>query len=489
MKIFKKTVILLMTFSVLFAGGCGQNSQNSQTGQNETTEPYALTKSEYVNLVSDVYGGDPAALVCGDTVYLYTGHDTSPNDSYVIPEYLCYSSQDMKTWKSEGVVMKMSDVSWADKNSAWAGQVAEYNGKFYLYFCSWDRTSSGKQSIGVAVSDSPTGPFVDIGAPLVKGTMTTNQSSDWNDIDPTVWIENGHRYLMWGNGKVYLCELNEDMISVKDQNGDGEIHFGADIIEKPAPGSYTEAPWLYRRTDADGNYYGEYYLFYASSWREELSYATTDDLWKGRLVYSDTIMEHSATSNTNHMAVIDFKGKTYFIYHNGALPGGSGFRRSVCIAEVEFRDDGSICVIDESTSGLFGTTTTISTEAGAVAHKKYRNSGADSAYPYKDVEVAIGLSDGADAEWVICNGKTENSDEFMVSIQSENKPGLYLTVSDGAIVLSQDDKGDLGDAQTFRTYKSPEGILFESIKEEGKYITVDENGKLVLGEGTAFTLQ
>ena len=134
--------------------------------------------------------------------------------------------------------MSMADVSWGTRDAAWAGQVArhysEADGKdmYYLYFCSWDTTDSGKQSIGVAVSDSPTGPFTDIGQPLVKGSFTTGESSAWNNIDPTVWIETGkdgqeHRYLAWGNGKFYVCELNEDMISVKDVNGDGKITAGA----------------------------------------------------------------------------------------------------------------------------------------------------------------------------------------------------------------------------------------------------------------------
>ncbi len=79
-----------------------------------------------------------------------------------------------------------------------------------------DATSNGKQSIGVAVSDNPAGPFTDKGEPLVKGTVTEPESSNFNDIDPTVWIETDdagveHRYLAWGNNKYYVCELEEDI--------------------------------------------------------------------------------------------------------------------------------------------------------------------------------------------------------------------------------------------------------------------------------------
>lgn len=161
-----------------------------------------------------IYGADPSVLVDNGTVYLYAGHDES-NDSEVTrkiynqKEYICYSTNDMKTWKPEGSVMKVStsEVTWArDSSSGWASQVTKYKDKYYLYFCTWDKTSEGKQSIGVAVSDKPAGPFKDIGKPLVKGTLTTPQNSNWDDIDPTVWIETDdkgteHRYLAWGNSQ------------------------------------------------------------------------------------------------------------------------------------------------------------------------------------------------------------------------------------------------------------------------------------------------
>ena len=183
--------------------------------------------------------------------------------------------------------------------------------------------------------------------------MTKPQLSTFNDIDPTAWVEtdeNGeeHRYLAWGNGMFFMCELNEDMISVKDMNGDGEITSGtsfddADIMyQKGGIENYTEAPWLYRRSDEQGNYYGDYYLFYAYGWRECMAYATAPDLTSGDWTFGNVIMYPTSTSNTNHMAVFDFKGKTYFVYHNGSLPGGNGYRRSACITELHFNDDGSI---------------------------------------------------------------------------------------------------------------------------------------------------
>ena len=442
-----------------------------------------------------MYGGDPSILVDGDTVYLYTGHDTAKSEAYQILEWMCYSTKDLKNWNYEGVIMKADkqSITWANTGTdAWAGQVAKYKDKYYFYYCTWDATASGKQSIGVAVSDSATGPFTDIGEPLVKGTVTTPETSTWNDIDPTVWIETDadgveHRYLMWGNGKYYTCELNEDMISVKDQNGDGKITSGsstatADIIEGTGLTDFTEAPYLYRRADENGNYYGPYYMFYAYKWREEMAYATTDDLLSGKWTFGSQLMPPAATSNTNHSAVFDFKGKTYFVYHNGSLPGGSGFRRNACITELHFNEDGTIQKIPETAVGIVGHTNKLYAAAGGcISHENFVNSSADGDYPYTTIKVGAGVSKyEEDAEWAIVAGKADKTKASYVSIQSENKPGLYLTVNDDkSVTLAQDAAQakieETAKQQTFRTVEGLSdalGVSFESVSQPGLYLTV-----------------
>ena len=288
------------------------------------------------------------------------------------------------------------------------------------------------------------------------------------------------------------------MISVKDQNGDGKITGGtstktADVIQKTSVTSYTEAPWLYRRQDANGNYYGQYYLFYASGWREGMSYATTDDLLNGEWSEGKEIARPNVTSNTNHMAVIDFKGKTYFIYHNGALAGGNGYRRVANITELKFNEDGSIDEVPETTAGIAGTTTKIYTKAGAgvLAHENFLNSFDDADYPYENVYVgAMGYSDVKDAQWVLTDGKSDKTKPAYVSIQSENKSGLYLTVNDnGKVTLNQDSTGtdEMAKRQTFRSVKaldgSEDGVSFESVYKPGQYLTIVNNA-LKITDGT-----
>lgn len=520
-KMMKKQVLTGIVTTVLTIVSISSPllSSTAKAVQTEPTET-TISKTEVSNPIGGyvngnlMYGGDPAVLVDDDTVYLYTGHDTATNEAYKILEWMCYSTKDLKNWNYEGVVMKADKASipWASTGTdAWAGQVAKYKGKYYLYHCTWDATSSGKQSIGVAVADKATGPFKDIGKPLVKGTDTNPQSSDFNDIDPTIYIETDskgveHRYLAWGNGKYYICELNEDMISVKDLNNDGKITCGtsassADIIEQSPitakDGGYTEAPWLYRRTDASGKPTGPYYLFYAMNWREEMAYSTTNDLLNGSWTFGKQLMPPAATSNTNHMAVFDFKGKTYFIYHNGSLPGGSGFRRNACIAEVHFNADGSIQPIPETAIGITGAEPyVLYTDTGAmISHENFTNSSGDGEYPYTMVGVGTYFQPkDEDRNWAIVAGKSDPSKDSYVSIQSENKPGLYLTVNDNNTVsLAQDYKykaqndqiisdADTAKAQTFRTVKgltNTEAISFESIAKPGYYLCIDGGSLMV----------
>ena len=286
-------------------------------------------------IIKDKYTGDPAALVYKDKVYLYAGHDEAPNDFnfYKMNEWLVYSSSDMVHWQEHPVPLKVTDFAWA-KSDAWAAQVIERNGKFYWYVTVEHGTIPGK-AIGIAVSDSPTGPFKDaLGKALITNDMTTQTNISWDDIDPTVMIDdNGQAYLFWGNTVCHYAKLKANMTEL-----DGPIQ----TISLP---NFTEAPWIHKHKDW-------YYLSYAYQFPEKIAYAMSKSI-NGPWEYKGILNELAGNSNTNHQAIIDFKGKSYFIYHNGSIqPNGGSFRRSVCVDRLFYNKDGTMKRVIMTTEGI-----------------------------------------------------------------------------------------------------------------------------------------
>lgn len=286
-------------------------------------------------IITDKYTADPAAIVHDNTVYLYTGHDEAPNDFnfYKIDEWLVYSSTDMKTWKSHPVPLKPADFKWA-KGDAWASEVIERNGKFYWYVTVSHGSIHGK-SIGVAVSDSPTGPFKDaLGKALITNNMTKHTDISWDDIDPTVYVDHdGQAYLYWGNTVCHYAKLKDNMIEL-----DGPIH----TVDLP---NFTEAPYIHKKGDW-------YYLSYAYQFPEKIAYAMSKSI-TGPWEYKGILNEVAGNSNTNHQSIIEFKGKDYFIYHNGSIPThGGSFRRSVCVDRLYYNPDGTLKRVIMTSEGI-----------------------------------------------------------------------------------------------------------------------------------------
>lgn len=286
-------------------------------------------------LFSHRHTADPAALVHNGTFYIYAGEDTGRGVYYDMPNWLVFSSKDLKNWEEHPIPLRTSDFGWATGNNSWASQVIEKNGKFYWYISTEHATVPGK-SIGVAVSDSPTGPFTDArGTALVTNNMTTQWTGNsWDDIDPTVWIdEDGQAYIFWGNTQCYYARLKDNMTEL-----DGEIM----PVHLP---HFTEAPWIHKRGDW-------YYLSYATGWPEKTAYAMSKSIhgpWEPKGILN----EIAGNSNTNHQAIVEFEGKWYFVYHNGAIsPHGGSYLRSVCIEYLYHNEDGTIRRIQMTSEGV-----------------------------------------------------------------------------------------------------------------------------------------
>lgn len=324
----KKKSTCLLIINLLMAG-------HSITAQTVDPAKDTVFHSASNPVVTYKYTADPAAMVYKDKVYLYTGHDVAPakENRYVMHEWLCFSTSDMANWTEHRSPLNVKDFAWA-KDDAWASQVIERNGKFYWYVAIEHATIKGK-AIGVAVSDSPTGPFKDaIGAALITNDMTTEAKISWDDIDPSVFIDgNGQAYLFWGNTTLHYVKLKENMIEI-----DGPFQ----KIELP---HFTEAPWIHKRKNW-------YYLSYAYEFPEKIAYAMSRNI-EGPWEYKGILNEIAGNSNTNHQSIIEFKGKWYFIYHNGALvPDAGSFHRSVCIDYLYYNKDGSMKRIVMTSEGV-----------------------------------------------------------------------------------------------------------------------------------------
>jgi arabinoxylan arabinofuranohydrolase len=291
-------------------------------------------------IVQTSYTADPAPMVYDGRLYVYTTHDedVTVNNFFTMNDWRIYSTADMVNWTDHGSPLSYKSFSWGT-GDAWAGQCIPRNGKFYFYV---PMNNSTGTKIGVAVGDSPIGPFKDaLGKALLSGS---------GYIDPTVFIDDdGQAYLYWGNPDLYYAKLNTDMISVSGSATKVNLTtagFGVRSKTDRAT-AYEEGPWFYKRNSL-------YYIVYpADSTPEKISYTTSSGP-TGPWTFGGDIMDKESgtgSSFTNHPGIAEFKGKSYFFYHNGALPGGGGYKRSVCVEEFTYGANGSIPTIKMTTTG------------------------------------------------------------------------------------------------------------------------------------------
>lgn len=323
-----KLIFLLLIALTLFVDtGC--------TSKNTTSDEPVLL--EFNNpVITHKFTADPATLVYKDTVYLYVGHDQCPpnRDRYQMHEWLIFSSTDLINWKEEAVVPVKPTLSWA-RDDAWAAHTVERDGKFYWYVTASHNSIHGK-AIGVLTSENPTGPWTDpIGKALVTNDMTTDTNISWDDIDPAIFIDDdGQAYMFWGNTKLKYVKLKDNMVEL-----DGTIKRVENLPH------FTEAPWIHKRGDW-------YYLTYAYDFPEKTAYAMSKSI-EGPWVFKGILNEVAGNSNTNHQAILDYKGKSYFVYHNGSIPtAGGSFRRSVCIDELKYNADGTLQRVIMTSEGV-----------------------------------------------------------------------------------------------------------------------------------------
>jgi len=310
----------------------------------EACPPPAVGSKGQNPLFSDQYTADPAPFVHGCTFYIHCGHDEGQT-GFVMKEWFVLSSTDMVAWTKK-IGMNLAVFSWADAN-AWAGQLVEKSGKFYWYVPVNEKGSG--MAIGVAVGDSPEGPFTDaIGHALVDDA---SEMKNWNftdpgqtpyTIDPSVFVDDdGRAYLHYGGfGRMVQAKLGADMISI-----DGGL------AEQGLPGFF-EAPFLTKRA-------GKYYEIYAAgSNPATIDYATSASPlgpWarQGRVLDALPAAANQ-DAPTSHGGVAALGGQWYIVYHlsNGPNNGGT-YKREVAVDKLTFNDDGTIQKVTPSAGLAF----------------------------------------------------------------------------------------------------------------------------------------
>jgi hypothetical protein len=313
-------------------------------------------------LVKHIYTADPSAHVFNGKIYIYPSHDIEagiPFDDlgshFAMEDYHVISLENPDADAVDnGIALHVKDVPWA-KKQMWAPDAAEKDGKYYLYFPA--KNQEDIFQIGVAVSDSPVGPFVAQPEPI-KNSYS---------IDPAVFVdEDGAAYMyfggIWGGqlqsyrNNTYspenleptadeialgprVAKLTDDMLEFAEEVQ--EIFILDENGEKLLAGDndrrFFEASWVHK-------YQGKYYFSYSTGDTHFLCYGIGDNPY-GPFTYAGRIM-NPVIGWTTHHSICEYEGKWYLFYHDSTLSKGITHLRSIKMTEIHYDENGLIQLIE-----------------------------------------------------------------------------------------------------------------------------------------------
>ena len=310
------------------------------------------------DLVEHIYTADPSAHVFDGRIYIYPSHDIDAGipfndngDHFGMEDYHVLSlAAPGEPVTDHGVALHVKDVPWATRQM-WAPDAAKKGEQFYLYFPA--KKADGIFQIGVAVSDSPIGPFTPQPAPIA-GSYS---------IDPAVFADDDGEYYLyfggiWGGQLQHyrdnqwhadhqepaaaeqalgprVARLRDDLLEfaevpreilILDENGQP-------LLAGDTARRFFEASWLHK-------YQGKYYFSYSTGDTHLLCYAIGDNPY-GPFTYQGHILE-PVVGWTTHHSIAEFEGKWYLFYHDSILSGGVTHLRSIKMAELQYDADGHI---------------------------------------------------------------------------------------------------------------------------------------------------
>ena len=324
-------------------------------------EEAALQRAISQPLVTHIYTADPSAHVFDGKIYVYPSHDIEAGipfndngDHFGMEDYRVLSMDSPDSPATDhGVALHVKDVPWAERQM-WAPDAARKDGKYYLYFPA--KKADGIFQIGVAVGDTPEGPFTPEPTPI-EGSYS---------IDPAVFEDQGEHYMyfggIWGgqlqkyrnnsygatneepaDGQPALtarvARLTADMKGFAEAPRDVVIldEHGKPLLAGDHDRRYFEGPWMHK-------YKGKYYFSYSTGNTHFLCYAVGDNPY-GPFTYQGKILT-PVIGWTTHHSIVEFKGRWYLYYHDSSLSKGITHLRSVKVTELHYDEDGRIKTID-----------------------------------------------------------------------------------------------------------------------------------------------
>ena len=319
-------------------------------------------------IIRNQFSADPTARVFDGKLYLYPSHDIRSEknprglDWFCMADYHVFSSDNLTDWTDHGVILKQEDVPWGNPEgySMWAPDCVCKDGKYYFYFPNGAKGSMGGFSVGVCVSDSPTGPFVPQEKPIEGVT----------GIDPCVLqCSNGDAYLFWSGMGIRAAKLKDNMLELED----GQIQevempkmpgmsqmpagmprtmkvAGVDVSEPLPKAGTMEGPFAFEK---DGKFYLTYPFQFdkENNGHESLVYAMSDNPL-GPYEYKGVIMEEHPDCWTNHHSIVNYQGQWYIFYHHNDYSPDFDKNRSARIDKIFFNEDGTIQPVTPTLRGV-----------------------------------------------------------------------------------------------------------------------------------------
>ena len=314
--------------------------------------------SKSLPLVTNIYTADPSAHVFDDKLYIYPSHDyeagipqNDNGDHFAMRDYHVLSMVEVGgEVKEHGVALSVDQVPWAGRQM-WAPDAATKDGQFYLYFPLKDKQDIFR--IGVAISDSPVGPFVPEPEPMA-GSFS---------MDPAVFADDDQQHYLffggiwggqlqrWTKGEYSqqddypaddapalmpkAVKLSDDMLSMDGEPQDIMIldESGQPIKQGDLDRRFFEAAWVHK-------YQGNYYLSYSTGDTHKIVYAMSENLM-GPYTFKGVVLD-PVVGWTNHHSIAEFQDKWYLFYHDSTLSKGQTHLRSVKMAQLKYNDDGTI---------------------------------------------------------------------------------------------------------------------------------------------------